>query len=103
LLQMHLAQFGVVVKVGRGAGEGHAAVAQDRDAVGDLEDFADFLLDDEDGRALCVPEHFLAIEERPLSHREQTRALWISVALGSSRRHHSKVNGRSCDRRIFST
>ena len=37
------------MQLGGGAEERHAAVAEDVDAVGDLEDFADFLLDDQDG------------------------------------------------------
>ena len=37
------------MQLGGGAGEGYAAVAEDLDAVGDLEDLADFLLDDQDG------------------------------------------------------
>jgi hypothetical protein len=50
--QIHLAQLGVVVQIGGGTGERDAAVAQDVDAVGDLEDLADLLLDDQDGDAV---------------------------------------------------
>ena len=46
MLQVHLTQLCVVVQTGGRAAEGDAAVAQDVDAVGDLEDFADLLLDD---------------------------------------------------------
>ena len=54
LLQINLAQLGVVVQLGGGAGERNAAVSEDINAVGDLEDLADFLLDDQDGDAVVA-------------------------------------------------
>jgi len=47
-LEVDLAQLGVVVKVGSRSAEGDAAVAEDVDAVGDLQDRTDFPLDDQD-------------------------------------------------------
>lgn len=48
-LQIHLPQLGAVVKLGSRSAEGDAAVAEDVDAVGDLQDRTDFPLDDQDG------------------------------------------------------